>query len=111
MFPTATRIITFLKRSLVLSLLCFGAGLAPMAMAQLPSTFIATGNVADSPNKAVHLLQSLGSISVSAVTNGASGLTGPVAPGEIVVIFGSGLGPAQLVSSVPGSDGLFGTEL
>jgi len=56
-------------------------------------------------------VQPLGPISVSAVQNAASGLTGPVAPGEIVVITGSGLGPAQLISSVPQSDGLFGTQL
>ena len=67
--------------------------------------------VADSPNEAVRLLQPLGPMSISAVQNAASGLTGPVAPGEMVVISGSGLGPAQLVSSVPGSDGLLGTQL
>ncbi|HJZ96434.1 MAG TPA: hypothetical protein VKE70_07995 [Candidatus Solibacter sp.] len=31
--------------------------------------------------------------SIAAVTNAASFLTGPVAPGEIITIFGSGLGP------------------
>ncbi len=67
--------------------------------------------VADAPNEAVRLLQPLGHMSISAVQNAASGLTGPVAPGEMVVIGGSGLGPAQLVSSVPGSDGLLGTQL
>jgi len=82
-----------------------------MAMAQLPGTLSATGNTVDSPNTAVHLLQRPGPISVSAVLNAASGLTGPVAPGETVVITGFRLGPAQLITSVPGSDGLFGTEL
>jgi uncharacterized protein (TIGR03437 family) len=52
-----------------------------------------------------------GHLFVSSVRNAASGLTGPAAPGEIVVIFGFGLGPEQLITSVPGSDGLFGTEL
>jgi hypothetical protein len=32
---------------------------------------------------------------ISAVTNAASNLGGAVAPGEIVVLYGSGLGPAQ----------------
>jgi uncharacterized protein (TIGR03437 family) len=46
----------------------------------------------------VRLLQFTGgSSAVSAVTNGASNLSGPVAGGEIIVIYGSGLGPAQLV--------------
>ena len=35
------------------------------------------------------------SIAVSALVKGASNLSGPVSPGEIVVITGSGLGPGQ----------------
>lgn len=80
-------------------------GCISLTMAQSP------GTAGDSLNRAVPRLQPLGPISVSAVKNAASGLTGPVAPGEIVLITGSGLGPAQLVPSVPGSDGLFGTQL
>ena len=54
--------------------------------------------VADTFNNAVRLLQFTGgSSAVSAVTNGASNLSGPVAGGEVIVIYGSGLGPAQLV--------------
>jgi uncharacterized protein (TIGR03437 family) len=83
----------------------------PLTFLACMSLTLAQSPASDSANKAVHLLQSFDPIAVSTVQNAASGLTGPVAPGEIVVITGSGLGPAQLVSSVPGSDGLFGTQL
>ncbi|HKE22357.1 MAG TPA: hypothetical protein VKB88_08205 [Bryobacteraceae bacterium] len=49
--------------------------------------------------------------SISAVVNAASGLSGGIAPGEIVVIYGSGLGPAQLATATAGASGLFGTQL
>jgi uncharacterized protein (TIGR03437 family) len=45
------------------------------------------------------------------VTNGASNLAGSISPGEIVVLYGSGLGPAQIVKGTPGSDGLYPKEL
>ena len=62
--------------------------------------------VADSLNNAVRALQFSGAgVAISAVTNGASNLNGPVAPGEVVVIYGSGLGPAQLAQYVPGVNG------
>jgi uncharacterized protein (TIGR03437 family) len=48
---------------------------------------------------------------ISAVTNAASNLVGPIAPGEVVVLYGSGLGPAQLTSASVGSDGLYDTLL
>ncbi len=48
---------------------------------------------------------------LSAVTNGGSNLGGPIAPGEIVVLYGSGLGPAQLASANVGSDGLYDAAL
>ena len=50
--------------------------------------------VADSGNNAVRLLQSPS----PAVTNGASNLVGAIAPGEVVVLYGSGLGPANLTT-------------
>src|ERR1019366_2479968 len=54
--------------------------------------------VADTLNNAVRSLQLLSrGTSVNAVTSGASNLSGPVAPGEVIVIWGSGLGPATLV--------------
>ena len=48
---------------------------------------------------------------ISAVVNAASNLSGPIAPGEIVVLFGSGFGPAQLISAHAGSDGLYDAQL
>ena len=48
---------------------------------------------------------------IGAVTNAASSLTGAISPGEIVVLYGSGIGPAQLVTAAPGSNGYYGTQL
>jgi uncharacterized protein (TIGR03437 family) len=50
-------------------------------------------------------------LSIAAVTNAASNLAGAISPGEIVALYGSGIGPAQLVSAVPGSNGLYVTQL
>jgi uncharacterized protein (TIGR03437 family) len=58
-----------------------------------------TGTVylADSANSAVRRLAASGpGVTLAAVVNGASGATGAVAPGEVVVLWGSGLGPSQL---------------
>jgi uncharacterized protein (TIGR03437 family) len=60
----------------------------------------ANGNVyvADPANNAVRMLAPVSAgITVSAVTNAASNLTGAIAPGELVVLYGSGLGAAQTV--------------
>jgi uncharacterized protein (TIGR03437 family) len=59
----------------------------------------AAGNVyvADTSNNAVRLLQVGGfGISLSAIVSAASNLSGPIAPGEVVVLYGAGLGPAEL---------------
>jgi uncharacterized protein (TIGR03437 family) len=51
---------------------------------------------------------------IGAILNAASNLPGPVAPGEIVVITGAGLGPAQLItgpSGGPYSTGLSGVSV
>jgi uncharacterized protein (TIGR03437 family) len=59
----------------------------------------ATGNVffADSGNNAVRELTFAGNgISINAVTNGASNQAGPIAPGEVIVIYGSNIGAAKL---------------
>jgi uncharacterized protein (TIGR03437 family) len=37
-------------------------------------------------------------LSIGAVTNGASNLAGPISPGEVLVIYGAGLGPSQLAT-------------
>jgi uncharacterized protein (TIGR03437 family) len=46
-----------------------------------------------------------------AVENAASGASGAVAPGEIVTLYGSGLGPVQLISATTGADGLYDSQL
>jgi trimeric autotransporter adhesin len=48
---------------------------------------------------------------ISAVTNAASNLVGPIAPSEIVVLYGTGLNSAKLTSASVGSDDLYGTAL
>jgi uncharacterized protein (TIGR03437 family) len=68
--------------------------------------------VADTSNNAVRQLQfSGGGTSVSAVTSGASNLSGPVAPGEVIVIWGGGLGPTPLVQYQADANGLVPTSL
>lgn len=51
------------------------------------------------------------SVSLSSVANAASGGGGSIAPGEIVVLYGSGLGPAQLVQDLINNVGLVDTQL
>jgi uncharacterized protein (TIGR03437 family) len=48
---------------------------------------------------------------ITAVASGASSTSGPIAPGEIIVLYGLGLGPAQLVQSHVGSSGLYDCQL
>jgi len=48
---------------------------------------------------------------ITAVANGASYLPGPVAPGEIVVIYGSAMGPASLATLSLNPSGLINTTL
>jgi uncharacterized protein (TIGR03437 family) len=74
----------------------------------------AGGNVyvADGDNAAIRLLQPVKSLlSISGLTNAASNLAGPIAQGEIVVIYGSGLGPSQLAQYKLDNAGKVGTEL
>ena len=76
-------------------------GIATLAQLNTPAAVWAdaSGNVyvADTGNNAIRLLQPTGSgVTVNAVVNAASNQNGPVAPGEIVVLYGSGLGPSQL---------------
>jgi uncharacterized protein (TIGR03437 family) len=66
----------------------------PLGIAVAPGGVV---YVADSGNNAIRQLSPLPvSISVASVTNSASNLTGPIAPGEMVTVYGSGLGPATL---------------
>jgi len=46
-----------------------------------------------------------------AVTNAASFATGPLSPGEIVTLFGSGMGPATLVTATVNTFGLVDSQL
>jgi uncharacterized protein (TIGR03437 family) len=56
--------------------------------------------IADAGNNAVRAIEPASAApSITAVVNGASDQTGPLAPGEVVVVFGSGLGPVTLVSA------------
>jgi len=66
--------------------------------------------LADSANNAVRMLHFAGApLSIGAVANAASNATGAVSPGELVVIYGSGLGPGALAQFQPGSNGLVPT--
>lgn len=48
---------------------------------------------------------------LSSVTNGASSLAGPIAAGEVVVLYGSGMGPAQLTQFRLNEAGSVGAQL
>jgi trimeric autotransporter adhesin len=92
------------------------AGVATKAQFNAPVglSVDASGNlyVADTGNNAVRLLQvAAPGVTLSAVTNAASNQVGPVAPGEIVVFYGSGLGPSQLQTYQLASNGLVPTSL
>jgi len=68
--------------------------------------------IADSGNSAVRELLLGGfQIKIAAVANAASNLAGPVSGGEIVVLYGTGMGPAGLVQYTPGSNGQVPTSL
>jgi uncharacterized protein (TIGR03437 family) len=69
--------------------------------------------VADTSNHRIRVLVPSGPApvpAISAITNAASNLAGDISPGEIIVLYGSGLGPGQLVKAAPGLDGSFGTQ-
>ena len=68
--------------------------------------------MADTLNNAVRLLQFAGGgTTVGAVTSGASNLSGPVAPGEVIVIWGSGLGPTTLAQYQADANGFVPTTV
>lgn len=48
---------------------------------------------------------------ITAVNNAASNLGGPIAPGEIVALTGSALGPEKLVLAQPNSEGVYSADL
>jgi trimeric autotransporter adhesin len=62
----------------------------------------AAGDVyfSDFGNNALRVIEPASSMpAIGMVTNGASNQPGPIAPGEVVVIYGTGLGPAQLTQA------------
>lgn len=67
--------------------------------------------VADSGN---HIIRTLtpAAVSVNGIVNAASNDRpgGYVSPGEIIVLYGAGLGPAQLVKNTPDASGNYGTQ-
>ncbi len=90
-------------------------GNATSAQLNSPSDVAVDGSgkiyVADSVNNAVRMLTPTNqSVLIGAVVDSASEAAGSVSPGKIVVIYGEGLGPSQLVQNQP-SNGAFGTQL
>jgi len=79
----------------------------PSAIAMSPS-----GNlyIADLGNGSVRLLQPT-TLPANGVTNAASFIAGTLAPGEFFTIFGTGLGPAQLVLFTLSAQNTVGTSL
>jgi len=71
-----------------------------------------SGNVfvADTQNQVIRRLTPV-SFSVAAVTNAGSSQSGPIAPGEIVTLYGVGLGPSTLTQYTPNPDGSLPTTL
>jgi len=65
--------------------------------------------VADSANQVIRLLTPVPS-SLS-LASAASGNGSVIAPGEIINLFGAGLGPATPVSAQPGNNGFYATQL
>ncbi len=65
--------------------------------------------VADTNNEAIRVLTPV-PFSVGALANAASEAGGAIAPGEVVTVFGSGIGPAMLTSGSV-SNGSFGNQV
>jgi uncharacterized protein (TIGR03437 family) len=67
--------------------------------------------VADAVNNAVRVLRPTDrTVLIGAVVDAASQRADPVSPGKIVVVYGAGLGPSQLIQN-RSSNAQFGTEL
>jgi len=65
--------------------------------------------VADTFNQAIRVLTPV-PFSVGAVTNSASNVEGAIAPGEIVTIYGNGMGPSTLTKGTI-SNGVLGSQI
>ena len=67
--------------------------------------------IADSSSSSIRKLTPTSqTVMITSVVDAASERSGPVSPGEIIVIYGGGLGPALGVTAAP-SGGVFGTTL
>jgi len=91
-------------------------GVATQATLNGPSALAVTSNgtvyFADTGNNAIRVLApSSGGLTVSAVTNGATNQVGAISPGEVVVIYGSNLGPSDLTTFTLNSAGQVPTTL
>jgi uncharacterized protein (TIGR03437 family) len=68
--------------------------------------------VADSANNAIREITAASSaFFVRAIVNSASNLPGALAPGEVVTMYGAGLGPANLAVNSPNDAGLLASTL
>jgi len=91
-------------------------GSAPFGELNGPIAVAVTSNgnvyVADSANNAVRLLIFGGyELSIAVAASAASELTGSVSGGEVVVLYGSGMGPAGLAVNSVGASGGYPTSL
>jgi uncharacterized protein (TIGR03437 family) len=91
-------------------------GSAPFGMLSAPVALAVASNgnvyVADSANNAIRLLTFGGyELSIGGAVNAASNQVGPVSGGEVVVFYGSMMGPAGLVVNQPGANGQYSTSL
>ena len=78
-------------------------GLALTAQLNQPAglMFDTAGNlyIADTGNNAIRVLRPIAtSMTIAAIANGASNLTGPVAPGELVTLYGTGMDTVKTAS-------------
>jgi trimeric autotransporter adhesin len=92
------------------------AGIATKAQLNSPTALAVDSSgdiyIADTGNNSIRRLQPVAAgVTVSAVTNAASNQQGAIAPGEIVVLYGSGLGPSQAQSYQLGANGLVPTNV
>ena len=69
--------------------------------------------VADTNNNAIRELVFAGSgnLTIAAVTNGATNLTGAISAGEVLVLYGAGLGPSGVATNSPNANGVYGASV
>jgi uncharacterized protein (TIGR03437 family) len=97
---------------------CYSGDGGPAASAQInaPGGLVVdgAGNIifADTGNNAIRAIQPTNATpAINAIVNAASGAAGPIAPGEVVVIYGTSLGPPQLAPAQVNGAGLVDTQL